>query len=480
MHELPSRRLLTALMALHVLAWTLVPWLVNTSLPLDVVREGLSWGHEFAWGYHKHPPLPSWLVEISFRAFGTLGPYLLAQLTVMATLWLVWRIGCRLLDPARALAGTLLLAGVPFFTWPSIEFNHNTAQMPLWALAMLLYLRVLKSDGWRDWMALAVVCALGLYTKYAFLVLIALLSGHLLFSAPRRLFSLKGLGALLILLGLLTPHLQWLASHDFQPLHYLGARSTRLHGISAHLLATLYFAGVQALNMLLPVLLWLALLYRHQRVTWPPARLLLLALGPVALVTSLILLTGNTARPMWATPMLSLTGLLLASLLPEPPAKRALQRLLIAALLITFSVLGLYAAIGLAGEASRHKPMRTGWPAAELSAAVTQAWSARTACPLRIVAGENWLAGVAAYGMTPRPQVFIDEDFSLSPWLTQEQVQREGLVRLSRTPQTSTSATGPDEVQVKISWPRTDRVEPLSVTLQIRPPARPCLKDAST
>jgi hypothetical protein len=35
----------------------------DASLPLDVVSDGLSWGHEWQWGYYKHPPLPSWEVE---------------------------------------------------------------------------------------------------------------------------------------------------------------------------------------------------------------------------------------------------------------------------------------------------------------------------------------------------------------------------------------------------------------------------------
>ena len=49
--------------AIHMLVWTLVPTLVNRNLPLDVV-EALAWGHEWEWGYEKHPPLSAWAAAL--------------------------------------------------------------------------------------------------------------------------------------------------------------------------------------------------------------------------------------------------------------------------------------------------------------------------------------------------------------------------------------------------------------------------------
>src|ERR1700722_12569553 len=42
-------RALLAFVGAQILIWTLVPWALGWSLPLDVVCEGLSWGREWQW-----------------------------------------------------------------------------------------------------------------------------------------------------------------------------------------------------------------------------------------------------------------------------------------------------------------------------------------------------------------------------------------------------------------------------------------------
>ena len=112
--------------------WAALPAALAASFPLDVV-EGIYWGHEWQWGYYKHPPLSSWLLYVFFRCFGALGPYLLGQLCVALALWLTWRLGRRVLEPPQAALGSALLLAVFYYTLPSLEFNHNLAQLPVWA-----------------------------------------------------------------------------------------------------------------------------------------------------------------------------------------------------------------------------------------------------------------------------------------------------------------------------------------------------------
>src|SRR5215469_9198868 len=71
---------LALLIAAQLVFWTFIPLMLATSLPLDVVSDGLSWGHEWQWGYYKHPPLPSWTVELFFEWLGDAGPFLLSQI----------------------------------------------------------------------------------------------------------------------------------------------------------------------------------------------------------------------------------------------------------------------------------------------------------------------------------------------------------------------------------------------------------------
>ncbi len=141
----PPLVVLAILVCSQIVIWTAVPRLLAISLPLDVVSDGLGWGHEWQWGYYKHPPLPSWAVEFFFDLFGDTGPFLLSQLAIGATYGLVFLIGREMMPPRQALAGTLLLVGVYYFSIPTPEFNHNVAQMPVWAAATFAYCKTLKT-----------------------------------------------------------------------------------------------------------------------------------------------------------------------------------------------------------------------------------------------------------------------------------------------------------------------------------------------
>src|ERR1700683_2990562 len=99
LHAHPLRALLL-FAGTQILIWTLVPWALGMSLPLDVVSDGLSWGHEWQWGYYKHPPLPSWTVELFFDGLGDLGPFLLSQIAIAATYGFVFFLG-REIMPVR-------------------------------------------------------------------------------------------------------------------------------------------------------------------------------------------------------------------------------------------------------------------------------------------------------------------------------------------------------------------------------------------
>src|SRR5215467_13381530 len=91
------------LLAIAQLAfWTVLPWLLARSLPLDVVSDGLAWGHEWQWGYYKHPPLPSWAVEAFFNTFGDIGPFLLSQLCIAATYIFVFELGQEIIGARQA------------------------------------------------------------------------------------------------------------------------------------------------------------------------------------------------------------------------------------------------------------------------------------------------------------------------------------------------------------------------------------------
>ena len=94
------------------------------------------WGREWVIATYKHPALPSWFLEASrVLTGGATGwpAYLVSQLFIAATFGLVFLLGRDMMGPERAAAGTLLLAGVTYYSWPTPEFNHNIAAAPFWA-----------------------------------------------------------------------------------------------------------------------------------------------------------------------------------------------------------------------------------------------------------------------------------------------------------------------------------------------------------
>ena len=192
--------------AVYVLAWSLVPPLLAPSFPLDVV-ESLGWGREWQWGYYKHPPLPPIALHVAYMAFGRFGPFILSQICVIGTLWMVWLTARRLVTRERALLATVLTMGVVFYTRPALEFNHNVAQMPFWAGIAYAYLAAWQDGKLRQWVLLGVLAGLGLLSKYSIGVLLLCLGLFTLLSPARSL--LRGPGpwvAIGVMLLVFAPH----------------------------------------------------------------------------------------------------------------------------------------------------------------------------------------------------------------------------------------------------------------------------------
>lgn len=486
------RRALCSLVAAQIVAWTLVPLLCNSTLPLDVVREGLAWGVEWRWGYHKHPPLTTWLVDGAYRLLGDVGPYLLSQIAVSVTYLFVFLLGRRLMGERRAAMGTLLLAGIFYFSWPTPEFNHNLAQMPFWAAAIYLFHRAIREAHPLWWLALGAVAGAGLLVKYAMAVLLAVMALHVVSGARTRglLRSPWPYAAVATAGIVVSPHIAWLFANDFAPLHYLQERGASRATAWAHVVEPFRFVLAQAADHL-PMLALLAAAGLLRRITPPlpqPADpvggedrrfLLALAIGPTLLSLIAALVGGISLRDMWGAPMFNLSGLLAIHLLAPNPSDEALRRLGVAAVALLVAVSAAYGVRSLFGAALTGKPQRADWPDRIMASALEKAWAGRTACPLRIVAGDSWLAGLVSMRAEGRPAVLLEGDLTLSPWIGAERLRREGALLVWRIEGAATEApavlAGLGAAQagepLVVPWPRAPRVVPLRIGWAILPPA---------
>lgn len=436
----PLRRHMLIAALLYVLAWSLLMPLLSSSLPLDVV-ESIAWGREWQWGYYKHPPLAPWVLYVFYRLFGSVGPFLLSQLCIALTLWLVWLTGRRLMAPERALLGTLLTMGVVYYTRPALEFNHNIAQMPVWAALGYGLLRALQEDKLRHWVLLGLYAGLGLLTKYSVSIALAVLGLYLLATPYRRV--LRGAGpwlAVLTMLAVLAPHFYWLWQSDWLPMAYTSSRAETTARFPR--LAAFHFFATQLLNHV-PLLLivcwgwWRVRKTQTTLWTWQlhcrePAYLLALALGSGLLVLALGLATGMRLRDMWGVPMWAFSGLLAAALLPQDWLS-ALRPRLLSALLLWLVLISLLSGLFLTyGAQWRQRPARTDWPAAALAQQARQTWAdlAGAQCRLDSVAGFYWLAGLVTTQPPLDASVLIAGDARYAPWITLQRLRQHGALWL--------------------------------------------------
>ena len=152
---------------LRTLLWTLLAAVTQPNAPLDLI-EWLAWGREWQWGYHKHPPLPAWIAETFFQLASrhVWGVYLASYLCTALCLWCVWRLGCALATPRRALLAALALEGLVFFNYDTAEFSNNVVLNTTWALMILCFYQAARTQQGRWWIVTGFVIGLGMLCKY--------------------------------------------------------------------------------------------------------------------------------------------------------------------------------------------------------------------------------------------------------------------------------------------------------------------------
>src|SRR5450631_2279889 len=220
-------QLLTAILAVHFLVWTVVPILVCPNLQLDLV-EGLALGKEWQLGYWKHPPLPWWTADLVYRVTGEVNAvYLLGPLAAVLCLYGVYLLAREVVSPVEALIGVLALEGIHFYNFSAVKFDHDQMQLPFWAFTGLYFHRALVRGELFNWVLAGVCLAGAFWSKYAAVSLAATLGLFLLFDpVARRAWRTGGPWAMAAAFAVvIAPNIRWLFGNDFLPLRYLDSRA---------------------------------------------------------------------------------------------------------------------------------------------------------------------------------------------------------------------------------------------------------------
>ena len=427
---------------LHIATWSFLPTFIGNSVNRDTVQI-VYWGRELEWGYFKHPPLLSWITEGVVNIFGgsDFAIYATSELLMVIAFYAIYRLSRKYLSPLQSVMAVVVLPVMGYFSYLVPHLNHNIILIPFWAVATLLaYLAIEERKPWA-WPWLGLCLGLGILSKYTILLLPVLMLAYIVATpAHRPLLRQRELwlGVALCLL-VISPHLAWLVENGFPTLHYLVAGAVIGGGDSLlrHLVnpvdGLLKMLGMSA-SLLLALLGGLGMPRRQLTAMRSRDRfLLVMTLGPGALVVVLSLLTGGEFHNEWATPFfVMLPALLLVFYYPEPTARRV-NRFLVWVSGLSAAMIAVYLAIysgvlPLAEEA--------GWarfPARELAVSVAEGWRAVCPGPVPVVVGDSWLAGTASYGLAERPRVYTEADPAMAPWLSDRAVRETGAVIIWET-----------------------------------------------
>jgi len=473
----------------HVLLWTLVPTLVNPNLPLDVI-EGLTWGHEWQWGYHKHPPIKPWFIESMavMSGKGDWAQYLLSQLCVGVAFGAMWQLARDILKPPWAIVSVLLMVGIYYHNYTSPEFNVNVAELPFWSLTILCTWRALKYDSKTAWVLAGLFTGLGFLSKYIFMFLIlAILIMLVSRRSWRAVWRTPGpyLAAGVALL-VVIPHLLWVVENNFITVTYgIDRVGVDRQAAINHLYYPLKFLIGQALILIPCLLMLLALKGPRREPTYADnhdqirAFLLFVSLGPPILMALLAGIAGWKLRSMWGTPLFLTAGVTLVYFWQHSLSAERLRRFMLVWTIFFLLPLVAYGSVGLWGPAFTERGKRTQFPGQALAEVVFTKWFDRFEEPPAMIIGSFWHAGNISYHSTSRPSVFIDADPKKAPWIDAGRIAAQGAIvigadkadayRLVPAPYKDVL----DEGGLKLRYQYKGDVPPVTLWLLFIPPTKP-------
>jgi hypothetical protein len=443
--------------------WIAVPMLFYSAPPGDLAQL-LAVGHEFRFDAGVGPPLAYWLAEIAFRIAGLFGVYTLAQICVVATYWCVFALGCAIVGPAHAVMAVLLMVGITLITVPSPDFGPPILSMALWAIALLQYWRALALRQQRSWYMLAAAAALLLLSSSAALILVGVLGVFTAATALRRIAfeAPQPWIAALILVPFLFLHLLWLqgmsASGAADMLTPLLERLREAPSAGENTAAWLRLLGALGFaHAGLFILVVLAAGWPRVRASPAPALIRggldplaaryvkVLALVPMLVTTISAVIAGQTLPIGGAAPLVVLSGLgavMAAGDSIELYHQRILGfawtgLLIVPALFVPLLLVALPWTVGT--------DLRVAQPANAMGEFFAESFERRTGQKLAIVTGDPRSAALIAVAAPSRPSVFFDADPSRSPWITADDIRRQGAVVV--WPATETSPGPPSDIK---------------------------------
>ena len=404
--KINCNRILTAFLLSHIIIWTIIPYISNINLPLDVI-EAIAWSEGWPLGWEKHPPLSSWFPGLFFQVFGNQdwSYYLLSQLFVILSFIVVWKFSLDFFkNKIHSLISVLLLEGIFFYNFTSPEFNVNVCQLPFWALTVYYCWKGIKKNDNASWLLFGFFAALGVLSKYLFIYLLIALDIFFIYLIVAKKFNYKCLLSLITFFLFLTPHIIWLTENDFITLTYALSRTGLTESNYLNHFYYPFLFLIKQIGILLPFLILFSFIISKLKIKYSlkdKKLLFLLSINliPLFLIFFTSLILGAKIRTMWMTPFYLFSGVLLVYLFQKNINLKKIKYFSLAFLfLFTFYPFS-YLIISIT-----QTEKRTDYPGKKIAATVQKKWDENFSNTIKSVIGDEWHAGNLSYHLKSKPK----------------------------------------------------------------------------
>lgn len=402
------------LIACFVAIWTLYLTIAYAGGGLHPdTLEAWTLGRNFAFGYHKHPPLMGW-VSAGWTSVFPLSDWSL-QLMAMANaglaLFFVDLIARQFVTGHKRVLVLLLLMLTPAYQFHAQRFNANAVLLATWPLATWCFLRAFETRTAPWAVAVGFTTALAMVGKYYSIFLVASFAFAALAHPERRAYFFSASPWISVVVGLaaLSPHLYWLATTGASTFTYALAHAngnvvSSLSEVRNFLLGLAAAMSVSAVFWALIAGTRLKQFPADFAAMSPGLRLLFyVAIGTIALPVLISLAMGTDLPSLWA-----LQGLFLFAVLVVCGTRYPIERF------YTVSVTVIVAGVALAAvlvAAPIHAVYRNGHGYeegrnfyAQAANELTREWRELTGEPLSAVSGDDSLAFATAFYSPDHPR----------------------------------------------------------------------------
>lgn len=191
------------------------------SLYVDVL-ENIKWSHHLSIVYDKHPIMGSLLMKLVL--YLTSNPMLSGLICscicmLIAIVFLYKLLKLYFNENTTLFLIILALLSSVFGDYSFVQFNQNVILLPFWIMTCYYFVLVTKHNLLKDWILLAIVAALGMYSKFEIGLLILIIAVFLLITLNKKNFA-KLLISLIIFVILVIPLFISLYYSHFAPIRY--------------------------------------------------------------------------------------------------------------------------------------------------------------------------------------------------------------------------------------------------------------------